>query len=300
MTAPVEPRERRTNGGSPTWSPRLLRQEGRIERGYVPVAEIRVFRNSTPGGYQRELDALRVEHIVAEYDEHLFGTLEISRRKDGSFWCLDGQHRLAAARRLGHEVVPATVHYDLTPDREAYIFDHANSDRRALHMWDRFQARRAYADPSTVEAVRILEAQGFHLDRSGGSVRGIAAVGAVATIHRWGGTQLLSSVLSSIAASWRTDPKATDAIILRGLAIFLSTWPRHDHNRLLEVMAANSPIVVAKKAQEIRVLTGKNMTPGLVAVVLRDLYNGRRREGKRLTGEPTSPTSGKRMGWTRA
>src|SRR3990167_4119708 len=118
------------------WSPKLVQTEGASpEVGWLSIPELHF------GDYQRTLDEARVKKIVDNYDPHLIGTILVARRSDGSLWVIDGQHRVAALRLLGHSVVLATVYADTTDAGEALLFVAANSNRGPPNQWEKFRAR---------------------------------------------------------------------------------------------------------------------------------------------------------------
>src|SRR5437764_10583991 len=65
----------------------------RIE--WVPVEKIRVSETA-----QREFRPHRANQFAANFDPDAFGRLIVNFR-DGHWWVIDGQHRLAAVKILG-------------------------------------------------------------------------------------------------------------------------------------------------------------------------------------------------------
>ena len=74
----------------------------------VPVEDLFV-----DPSYQRTLDEKRVDRIASEFDPALLGTREVSAR-NGRSAVFDGQHRLAALRKIGRRSVPCIVHRELS------------------------------------------------------------------------------------------------------------------------------------------------------------------------------------------
>ena len=52
--------------------------------------------------YQRVLNMKNVNGIVRDFDPARLGVLVVNHRADGTYAILDGQHRLAALRRMGY------------------------------------------------------------------------------------------------------------------------------------------------------------------------------------------------------
>lgn len=66
------------------------------------------------GRYQRPVEEKRVARIVDNFDPRQIGALELSKRKNGTYGIIDGQHRLLALKAVGRKKVQALVHEDLT------------------------------------------------------------------------------------------------------------------------------------------------------------------------------------------
>src|SRR5699024_10958496 len=75
------------------------------------MADPTTFR--TPS-YQRDTNPLRVDKIAEAFDLSSFGTVTVSRRKDGHLYIVDGKHRATAAVKNGLDGVPALVLDGLT------------------------------------------------------------------------------------------------------------------------------------------------------------------------------------------
>lgn len=83
------------------------------EREIIPTKEVEQRIECVPlerivtEQYQRILNMKNVAGIVKNFDPAKLGVLVVSRRGDGTYAVLDGQHRLAALRRLA--MTPRTV-----------------------------------------------------------------------------------------------------------------------------------------------------------------------------------------------
>ncbi len=60
-------------------------------------------------GYQRAAGTSYINKIAREFDPALFGIITVAERDDGSYWILNGQHRVEAMRKMGngHGTYPA-------------------------------------------------------------------------------------------------------------------------------------------------------------------------------------------------
>lgn len=92
--------------------------------------------------YQRKrLSNVRIRDICREWSWVGCGTLCVSERPDGTYWVLDGQHRLLAAReRADIQQLPCLVFEIDSTNREAKGFLDANTRRGPVRAFDRFNA----------------------------------------------------------------------------------------------------------------------------------------------------------------
>ena len=84
--------------------------------------------------YQRDLNEGKRQRISSNFNWAAFGAISLCRRKDGSLWCIDGQHRLESVMaRSDVADVPAVI-FNLGDELrdEATDFLVANKERKAL------------------------------------------------------------------------------------------------------------------------------------------------------------------------
>lgn len=272
---------------------RLLDEEAKDIR-HLPIDEIGIHYNTLAidgqKGYQRTLNTRKIEKMVDEFDPAELTAIVVSERKDGSFWVIDGQHRLEALRILGKRVILADVRHGLDLPGEARLFYRLNAGTTKVETWSEFQARLRF-DPTAQAIERVVQSYGYHFDRSGNSMRSVSAVAAVERVYKRG---QLEDVLDITSRVWRSDPHATDGPVLEGLAIFLHSYeeqPAFDLDRLLDVLSVISATEVLQRQRRLVIEMGRGGTrpPALVAMALRDVYNGRR-SSRKLSGPPVSGT----------
>jgi len=73
--------------------------------------------------YQQPISEKKVENLVREWDDRLLTPLTVSFR-DGKFNVVDGQHRIAAMRKMNNGenvMVPCLVYSGLTYEQEAEL-----------------------------------------------------------------------------------------------------------------------------------------------------------------------------------
>ena len=118
--------------------------------------------------YQRDLKKKAVIYrIKTRFSWSKFGAISVSRRKDGSYYILDGQHRANAATLIeGLYEIPCLVFVGLSVEQEAETFVGINTDRTAMGAIDRYKARLIYGEPLAMQMHEILENNGWTVARA--------------------------------------------------------------------------------------------------------------------------------------
>jgi len=76
--------------------------------------------------YQRGLTWKRALAITNELDPNRLSTPTVSKRKNGTFAVIDGQHRIEALRQAGYDTVKAVILHGLTVEEESILFNLLN------------------------------------------------------------------------------------------------------------------------------------------------------------------------------
>lgn len=186
----------------------------------LPVGRLKVDH-----AYQRKLDEAWVAKLSDRWRPELAGVLLVSSRDNGEMVVLDGQHRLAAVRKLlaehaeVSESVWAEVYFHLSPEDEAAIFMGRNT-QKAVHIIDRFRARVAAGEPTAIRINQILKSHGSTWDYN--SARGYACVGVLEKVDGWG---TLDSTIHILEDAW---PNGAFGVakrkrqVVEGLGIFVA------------------------------------------------------------------------------
>lgn len=229
--------------------------------------------------YQRELDVKRVEHMAKDFRLDLVGVPVVSKRDDGSYVRLDGQHRLAAAVVAGHgdEPILMEVVEGLSIQQEAELFLRLNGGRKAVGAIDKYKARIQAAEPVALEIHGILKKNGCRI--SGGRGRGIvAAVSAVEYAYYKGN---LDCVIQVLSAWMNRDTAGFEMSFIRGVSLFLSLYPEADLDLLAKKLGQATPRqLLTKMKNESRQSTP---TEGTVYVLI-EIYNHKTPRNLRVLG----------------
>lgn len=129
---------------------------------------------------QRELNQARVDHLAASFDLEQIGVPTVSNR-DGSYWIIDGQHRMEALRSCGFadELVQCWVYEGLTSEQEAELFLKLN-DTLAVAAIPKYRSAVHAGRPVESDIDRIVRSVGLVVSKD--KIPG--AIGAVGTLRR--------------------------------------------------------------------------------------------------------------------
>jgi hypothetical protein len=203
--------------------------------------------------YQRPLSMGHVRKIAREFNLKAFGVLLVSERANGTYWIIDGQHRLAAVKALGRGDMrlPCHVYRNLSVAEEAEIF-HMQTQRKAISTVDRFRARLFAGDEHALSLNRIIQKHGLHVEQN--TRRGtLPGIGAVERIYDRQGAQQLDDILTIAVAAWGDREQGIPAIVYQGLDAFLIRYgDRYDRDRLIRVLRSNDLERVTADAKALR------------------------------------------------
>lgn len=257
--------------------------------GLVPVYLMRV-----DSRYQRPLKDKMVRSTVANYSPIFFGRPHVNLRDDGNYYIMDGQHRVAAATRLGIEEVPCIVYRGLPYEEEARIFVELNRNRNKNSAFQLHHSALAY-DQRAQDIDRIVRSHGFELAEKNAVGPGlIRSVDEIYSIYggrharRQGASaEMLDTILRVVKAAFGTDQKAVEMRFLRGLARFLylaQKDAKFSENRLISVMANATINSIYRSARNFAEMNNDRFPVGVVWALTR-IYNNGLKSNRILQGE---------------
>lgn len=195
--------------------------------------------------YQRPSNHLRIRQMTP-FTPSLFGRLTVNRRTDGSFWVVDGQHRLEAAKRSGQSTVPCTVYEGWSLKDEAWIYEFRNRTQKKPSQYELHKAAVLYGDPIAADLEKIVAeiggAIGPRNSPSVGTRKHIACVDTLRGIYgmrnehgrypverypKLNGREHLRKTLHLVNAAWGDLSEESGTVrpfhgaVVKGMAIFL-------------------------------------------------------------------------------
>lgn len=181
-------------------------------------------KDLTTAGYNRKIDPARVRGIVKTFNERLLGTLLISFR-DGSYFIVDGQHRVAAMNILGAETALCEVLFGLTYEEEAKLFFDINvrAVKRPLNAYEEIHGLHEAQDEKTLEMFSVVSKYGFEISKMVGENK-LACVSTVKRISDRYGVDNLDTTLSVVKQTWGGDQEALKSPIVEGIAYLVNIY----------------------------------------------------------------------------
>jgi hypothetical protein len=262
------------NNGS---APDRFNRRGHIRK--VLVSDIRLDPR-----FQREAKPGKAAKIAAEFDPDAFGIPILTHRRDGSYYCNDGNHRVCALRDYlgwGDQLIECwVIEADDTDEHvEGDLFLKLN-DRTAVTAFDKFRVAVAAQWPVEEDINRIVLACGLKVARQ--AEGGIAAVTALRKVYA-AGPAVLAKTLRIASSAWG-DP-GLDGDVIAGLGLVVAR-----HFELIDQQAAITKLAnhrgsvgaVMAKATLTRKSLGVPLAQAVAAVIVEVLNTGK--GGKKLPG----------------
>lgn len=237
---------------------------------------------------QRILNEARAEAMADNFQPHALGIITASKREDGHIYCLDGGHRISAARKASYDGLIATRLFEnLTIKEEAQLFLTLNNSR-AVQAIDRFKVRITQNEPVAVAINNVLKTYDLHVEWANNESLGvISAIVALEKIYAGAGVwtkgeypDLVDKVIRTLFRAYgdKADRATYSKVMLEGLGIFIASFgARIDYDRLLYVLQGTVPRQIAAQARTLRDARGKKYS-GLgeaTAEVIHQMYNHR-------------------------
>lgn len=225
--------------------------------------------------YQRNLDLPRVNKIVKEFDGDLFNEPKVSYR-DGTFWFFNGQHSIAAWRKLHDnkdEPLTCKVFKGMTWLEECEAFIKQNGISKDPTTNQKLKASYNAKNPDVVDMVEKAEFVGFTVDFvTSQTPTRILATSALFMCYQKLGAEAYLNMLTVLRDAWYGDQDAVSAQIIRAMTTFYKTY--YGQFRSEDLVNA-----LKKVAPSVIIRNGKNFSnvKNSYALEIVKLYNMRRK-----------------------
>lgn len=252
--------------------------DNKVKRGsrprWVPVNQTKVSPQA-----QRDLRKAFVEHLAQTFDPDEVGLPVVSFR-DGTFWIIDGQHRIEAMKLMGwdDQQILCECFEGLTEAEEAERFLR-RQDRIAVQGLDKFKVALTAGREAECDIDRIARALGLRV--GAGSSSSISAVGTLLKVYGRGGPNCLSRTLRIIRDAYGGAGFA--ASVIDGVSLVVQRFGANiDDGIAVDKLgrAMGGVQGLENKARHIRAQLGKPVGQCFAAAVVETINSGR--GGKKL------------------
>lgn len=235
--------------------------------------------------YQRPVNPEDVDRLIAKWNPCLLTPIVVSFR-DGNFNVVDGQHRIAAMRKMaggGDVIIPCIIYTGLTYQQEAELYYMLDQTRGKLRLSHATKALvESGSDAAMLDVKRRVEDAGFvwALDRPTGEPFEISATRAVINAYRLLGGEAFSRMLELIAGTWHGTPKSLKSSVISGMALFLKTYEVElvDQTFIRRLSAVGPEEIIQRGKLDF----STNKAALRFARVILSKYNGQQRGGHKL------------------
>ena len=235
--------------------------------------------------YQRPVETEDVDKLIAKWNPCLLTPIVVSFR-DGNFNVVDGQHRIAAMRKMaggGDVTAPCIIYTGLTYEQEAELYYMLDQTRGKLRLGHATKALvESGANAEIIDVKQRVEDAGFTwaLDRPTGEPFEISTTRAVINAYRLLGGAAFSRMLGLIAGAWHGTPNSLKASIFSGMALFVKTYETELVDQIfIKRLSAVDPDEIIRRG---KVDFSTNKAALRFARVILSKYNSQQRGGRKL------------------
>lgn len=176
--------------------------------------------------YQQPLDEKWVQYLIDNWDGNAAGALLISVHDDDRAATPDGQHRLAAMRRLGIKYWKCECHYGLTPEQEADLFLTRNN-KKIPHVLAKFHARVRKGEAKALDIKRIMKSYGVQVGFRDSNPNS-TFYNCIGSIEKAYDAGILDETIQLLEMCWSDHGRlARDKLVVDGITLFLRNFGQH-------------------------------------------------------------------------
>ncbi|MEU9518115.1 DUF6551 family protein [Streptomyces sp. NPDC048224] len=241
-----------------------------------------------------EMDAQRIfdpgwaNKLAKMWDPEVLLVATVSKRADGSYFLIDGQHSTRVAeQKEGPEFVRDCMVYEgLTRQQEAKLFLAANKQRKPVKPYDNFKVSITAGDPLSIRIDKEVRSCGLEV-ASGTSTNRVGAVQALVFVgeKREG---LVPKVLTTLGTAWGRDKASWDNIAIRAVGLIYDTnWDVVQDARLVKTLQKATVAIWKMNAIRTTVSGGGSASRAVpLAENIITQYNSGLRDPKKLLVSP--------------
>src|SRR5574338_60997 len=211
----------------------------------------------------------------------------LSLREDGTYHCVDGQHRvLLAELTYGLDYkIRADVWTGLSSTKEAELFAHYN-DKNTVALKDKVHVGARAGEAEMVELVKALGEAGVHFDRYSKSTAHVSAVSAFLRLMRTtGGSEIVTVVAKLLNDAFDGNRAAFSGANVQAIGRLLLAFPEINILAFSDLMREFVEPSRLKLMSEARLAGGEPRERGVLRFISEE-YNKRASKRRGITKIP--------------
>jgi len=202
--------------------------------------------------YQRPVDPKHVQAIVDNFNPLYCSEILVSFR-DGQYFVIDGQNRIAAFRRMNNGkdcMADCKVFYGLTYEDEADFFAHLDQIKKNMRFCDIIKSKsESKRDRSIITITQILNRCGLKWEfKSGGggnAHKTIKASKALMDCFDDLGPILFETAMRLLIKTWRGDKDSMSAPFIKGVCCFVKVYAQEaDEKTFVKKLSSKEPEII--------------------------------------------------------
>lgn len=231
------------------------------------------------GTYQRGATESKILAIAAAWCWVACCCIAVARRKDGTFWVMDGQHRvLASLRRADITTLPCMVFDVDDVSQEADGFIKGNRNRKPMTAHQSFAADVVRGDEAAMAVSNVCGMLGLDVNSDPNTVHKnmpntTRSIGILLRIAREAGAEMLEKIVRASMEICTDRP--VSQILLAGLYVIDQRLDGGLSPRLIQRLAGIGPAELEKKAKEYATMCGSggstSWAKGMIEIANRGL-----------------------------
>lgn len=225
-------------------------------------------------GYQRQIVKKRVEEISKNFDAAAMTTLIVSKRENGQYAIIDGQHRFVAGKKAKIDFFHCLVYTNLSYHDEAKLFHTINNNRGPMKSVQQFKALIESNDEASKQILSIVQNYQFIIKFVGPvSARNeIKAIKELTMAYRISPLHL-NLVMKLLREIWNGDKKSLTHHMIGALSKFIDLYREQiDISRLVKVLKSVSIDEIIRKSKVRVEIDNCYLTNAVVKEIFK-LYN---------------------------
>lgn len=237
------------------------------------VAWVRVNDIRTSSNAQRELRAHMAEKIAAEFDPDKLGVPVLSHR-DGRYWVVDGQHRIAGLKLMGYgdQLIECQVYDTLDERAEAELFLGLNT-KLTMKPLDTFMVALTARRERELAIAAAVQSEGLTI---GAGKNQIGAVAALGTVYDTAGADRLAAALRLIRDAFGTAGMKSELIRGAGLVTHRYNGQLNERRAVEKLSAMHGGMSgLLAKSEVIRRQVGRPKPHCIAAAIVETINSGR-------------------------